>query len=57
MHRNSITQNTSLSPEDSIKQDPIRITIFTSDTCVFCNEAKEAVKEAVRRVPFYQPYI
>ncbi|MFW9966607.1 MAG: glutaredoxin family protein [Candidatus Thorarchaeota archaeon] len=57
MHRNSITQNTSLSPEDNIKQNPVRITIFTSDTCVFCNEAMEAVKEAVRRVPFYQPYI
>ncbi|MHA2072564.1 MAG: glutaredoxin family protein [Candidatus Thorarchaeota archaeon] len=57
MNRNSLRRDTSLSKDASVTPDPIRITIFTSDTCLFCNEAREIVKEAVERVPFYQPYI
>ncbi|MHA2020874.1 MAG: glutaredoxin family protein [Candidatus Thorarchaeota archaeon] len=57
MHRNSLNRNTSLLPEAGATKNPIRITLFTSDTCAFCDEAREVVKEAVERVPFYQPYI
>lgn len=57
MHRNSLGRHTSLSQEAEPTQNPIRITLFTSDTCAFCDEAREVVKEAVKRVPFYQPYI
>ncbi|MHA1925238.1 MAG: glutaredoxin family protein [Candidatus Thorarchaeota archaeon] len=57
MRRNSLSRHTSLSQETGATQNPITITLFTSDTCAFCDEAREVVKEAVERVPFYQPYI
>lgn len=57
MQRSSIGHQSPGRADTTSKPEPIRITIFTSDQCVFCNEAKEVVKEAVGRVPFYQPYI
>ncbi len=57
MQRNPLDRQTSLPVEANERREPIRITIFTSDTCLFCNQAREIVKEAVERVPFYQPYI
>jgi len=57
MHRNSISEKTSLSQEINATRESIKITLFTSDTCAFCDEAREVVKEAVERVSYYHPYI
>ena len=57
MHRNSLSQKSSLSQELDATRESIKITLFTSDTCAFCDEAREVVKEAVERVPYYHPYI
>jgi hypothetical protein len=57
MHRNSISDKTSLSQELNATRASIKITLFTSDTCAFCDEAREVVKEAVERVSYYHPYL
>ncbi|MFW9804000.1 MAG: glutaredoxin family protein [Candidatus Thorarchaeota archaeon] len=57
MHRNSISEKTSLMQEIDATRESIKITLFTSDACAFCEEAREVLKEAVERVSYYHPYL
>ncbi|MFX1262994.1 MAG: glutaredoxin family protein [Promethearchaeota archaeon] len=52
-----MTDKTSISQELDTTRESIKITLFVSDTCAFCDEAREVVKEALARVSYYQPYI
>ena len=37
--------------------DSMKITVFTSNKCHFCNEAVRVVEETLEGLPFYEPYV
>ncbi len=59
MQRSSIRHHKSLveASDTTYNPEPIKIKVFTSKQCAFCNIALQIVEEAVGRLDYYHPFI
>jgi protein-disulfide isomerase len=57
MQRGQVGKSIPDTPSITNSEDMMKITVFTSTQCHFCNEAVRVVEKTLEGLPFYEPLI
>jgi protein-disulfide isomerase len=57
LQRGHLSKNLPIVGDYGIASESVRITVFTSSHCSFCNEAIRVIEETLSGLPFYEPFV